>query len=180
MNAVLAYVSDSDLRFSGRVRRWRLPRWFLLWMLWATRLGDGWLWLGVGMALLAHGGRANRMLAACALAVAAANVVLVVLKRRFRRARPCDVFPHPLAQVPTPRRFPSDRFSFPSGHALNAFAVSSVLALCCPWLAPALALVAVSVAASRVVLGLHYVSDVVAGGVFGVILGGLAYVLILG
>ena len=179
MNAVLAYVSDSDLRFSGRVRSWRPPRWFLLWMLWATRLGDGWLWLAVGVALLALGGRALRMFAAAALAVAAANVLQVVLKRRFRRKRPCEVSPHPLVHV-RPGRLPSDRFSFPSGHAMNAFAVSSVLALCCPWLAPALALVAISVAASRVVLGLHYVSDVVAGGVFGVVLGGLAYVLILG
>ncbi|MCG6928590.1 MAG: phosphatase PAP2 family protein [Acidobacteria bacterium] len=59
--------------------------------------------------------------------------------------------------------FPSDRFSFPSGHALNAFAIGSVIALAFPLLAVPVLLLAVSVAASRVVLGLHWLSDVLVG-----------------
>ena len=43
--SVLAYVLASDDRLSDRVLAWRPPRWVRVWMLTATRLGDGWLWL---------------------------------------------------------------------------------------------------------------------------------------
>ena len=63
--------------------------------------------------------------------------------------------------------FPSDQFSFPSGHALNAFAIGSVLALAFPAVAPLVLVVATNVAVSRVVLGLHWLSDVLAGALAG-------------
>jgi membrane-associated phospholipid phosphatase len=44
---------------------------------------------------------------------------------------------------------------------------------------PLLAFVAVSIGASRVVLGLHYVTDVLVGGVLGCVLGVLAAALLL-
>ena len=75
--------------------------------------------------------------------------------------------------------FPSDRFSFPSGHALNAFAIGSVLALAFPAAAVLILLVAASVAASRVVLGLHWLSDVVAGVVVGLVIGTLVWLALL-
>lgn len=62
-----------------------------------------------------------------------------------------------MAHVP-----PLDEFSFPSGHTLHAVAFTAVA---CAWYTPlALLLVpyALLVAASRVVLGLHYPSDVLA------------------
>ena len=62
-----------------------------------------------------------------------------------------------MAHVP-----PLDEFSFPSGHTLHAVAFTAVA---CAWYPPlALLLVpfALLVAASRVVLGLHYPSDVLA------------------
>jgi undecaprenyl-diphosphatase len=183
MNAVLAFVSQSDLRLSRRVRGWTPPRFVRLWMLWATRLGDGWLWLGMGAALLAGGGRFHRVLAAAAIAAGGANIVLVVMKRRFRRRRPCDDAPHPAFALATSgfvRYVPSDRFSFPSGHAMNAFALATVLGLAFPWAASLLALVAASVAASRVVLGLHFLSDVVAGSGLGVLIGAASYLLVIG
>jgi undecaprenyl-diphosphatase len=62
---------------------------------------------------------------------------------------------------------PPDDFSFPSGHATNAFAICTVLAIAFPLLAPVLAILAASVAASRVALGLHYASDVVVGALIG-------------
>jgi membrane-associated phospholipid phosphatase len=67
--------------------------------------------------------------------------------------------------------FPSDRFSFPSGHALNAFAMGSVIALAFPLLAVPVLIVAGSVAASRVVLGLHWLSDVLVGAFVGALIG---------
>jgi len=171
MNAVLAYVHDSDLRFSGRLRRWAPPRWFRILMIWATRLGDGWSWGAIALLLAAGGGRHARALAAGALSAALANIAQVVLKRRFRRQRPCELAPHPLfGQIRPP-----DRFSFPSGHALNAFAIGIVLSLHYPPLAPLLGLLAGSIAVSRVVLGMHYVSDVLAGSVLGLAIGLLSF-----
>lgn len=60
-----------------------------------------------------------------------------------------------------------DPFSFPSGHATAALAVAAALSLAYPVLTPGLALLAAAVAASRVVLGVHHVSDVLAGASLG-------------
>jgi undecaprenyl-diphosphatase len=169
MNALLSYVSASDLRIADRMRHWSPPRWLCLAMLAATRFGDGWGWAALVPALASAGavGRAalGIGLAAAALALAA----FMVLKRAIQRPRPCETEPHPLFNVRPP-----DRFSFPSGHTMSAFAVSTVLAIHFPALAPALGVVALGIGASRVVLGLHYVSDVVAGALLGTLIGGVA------
>src|SRR5262245_16453841 len=176
MNAVLAYVNDSDLKVSGRLRAWRPPRWFRIWMVAATRLGDGWVWLAIAALLAAGGGPHRRALAVGAAAASVASSTLVVLKRRFRRPRPCDLAPHPLfGDIKAP-----DRFSFPSGHTMNAFAINAALALQYPLLAPLLVVVAASIAASRVVLGLHFVSDVVVGALLGTCIGVGTSLLLLG
>jgi undecaprenyl-diphosphatase len=170
MNALLAYVHQSDDRLDLRMRTWVPPRWFRIWMRWASRLADGWLWLCLAAILAAGGTPSLRALAVGAVAAAVNNVLLVVLKRRFRRPRPCEVRSHPLfADVRPP-----DPFSFPSGHSMNACAVCTVLALHFPFLSPVLAVVAASIATSRVVLGMHYVSDVVAGSALGTFVGMLA------
>jgi undecaprenyl-diphosphatase len=75
--------------------------------------------------------------------------------------------------------FPSDRFSFPSGHALNAFAIGSVIALAFPNIAVPVLAVAASVGASRVVLGLHWLSDVLAGAVGGALIGSAVWLVLL-
>jgi undecaprenyl-diphosphatase len=182
MNAVLAFVNASDDRISGRVRGWTPPRWVRWWMLSATRLGDGWLWLAVAFAFFDGAGRWHRVVSAAALAAGVANLLLVVMKRKFRRRRPCGLHPHPAFSVeasPFLRYIPSDRFSFPSGHSANAFAVATVLALTFPWAAPAAVALAASVAASRLVLGLHFLSDVVAGSILGFLIGAGCYMAIV-
>lgn len=166
MNALLAYVNASDVRWDDRARLWAAPQWFRAWMRAATRLADGWLWLALLSAPIAST-RGWRLLATGTVAVSATNALLVVLKRHFRRTRPCERCPHPFfVEIKPP-----DPFSFPSGHTMNAFAFASVVALGAPMLAPALLVVGVSVAASRVVLGMHYVSDVVVGAALGTIVG---------
>jgi undecaprenyl-diphosphatase len=169
MSPVLAYVNASDFRAFGRIQQWRPPRWVRLWMLWATRLGDGWLQVATGLGLPARAqGSARR---ACVVAGGIANGALVFLKRRFRRPRPCEYARLPLYDVKPLEYLPSDHFSFPSGHSMNAFAFATVVALCFPWAAPAAFALAASVAASRVLLGLHFVSDVVVGATLGAAIG---------
>lgn len=176
---MLSYVNASDFRLSGRLLEWAPPRWFRVWMLVATRLGDGWLWLLAGAVLAARGDNdSHRVLVAAAVTAGLANIVVVLLKGRVRRPRPCD--------FAKPRHFdvaplicvPSDRYSFPSGHSLNAFALALVLALGFPPIAVPVFLVAASVAASRVVLGLHFPSDVLAGSAMGALIGGCVFALL--
>jgi undecaprenyl-diphosphatase len=78
------------------------------------------------------------------------------------RPRPYEVHAHIAAGAA-----PLDRFSFPSGHTLHAVAFSLVAASYYPALAPLLAAMTFAVAASRIVLGLHYPSDVLAGAALG-------------
>jgi undecaprenyl-diphosphatase len=179
MNALLTFVSESDFRVNHRLVGWHPPRWFRLWMITASRLGDGWLWLLVGLMLLAAGGRGLDVLGAAALAAAVANGLLVPLKRRFRRPRPCDFESNPFFVSPYRPQFRGDAFSFPSGHALNAFAIGTVIALAFPGLALIAFLLAMSVGASRVFLGLHFLTDVLAGAALGTAVGGTAFRLLL-
>lgn len=165
--SVIAYVQASDVRIAERLWRWRPGRLVRLVAILATRLGDGWAWAFAALVLACGDGRCLEVLAAASLAVLVANVVQVALKRGVRRQRPCVFQRHPSF----PRVQPPDRFSFPSGHTLNAFAVTLVLALEWPHLALPLLAVAAAIGASRVVLGMHYTSDVLAGALIGASLG---------
>jgi undecaprenyl-diphosphatase len=62
---------------------------------------------------------------------------------------------------------PLDRYSFPSGHTLHAVTFTAIAIHYVPMLAWVLVPFALLVAASRVVLGLHYPSDVLAGALMG-------------
>jgi undecaprenyl-diphosphatase len=148
-------------------------------MLTATRLGDGWLWLVTGALLMANGRRGLEVLSAGAVAAGVANALLLCLKGRVRRARPCERARSRHFDVDPLAWFPSDRFSFPSGHALNAFAIGSVIALAVPIAAVPILALAGSVAASRVVLGLHWVSDVLVGAFVGLLIGTSVWLALL-
>ena len=177
--SVLGQVLASDDRLLGRVLEWKAPRWVRLWMITATRLGDGWVWLAAAPLLLAAGGRGVRALGAGVVSAVIANALLVCVKRRGGAPGRASACLSPSWDVSPLGWFPSDRFSFPSGHALDAFAIGSVLALSFPAAAALILLVAASVAASRVVLGLHWLSDVVAGVVVGLVIGTLVWLALL-
>ena len=164
-------VSHSDDWVSGRIHAWRPPRWVQIWMVASTRLGDGWAWLALVMIAPARGdGRAAHVLAETMVAIVAVNVAQVALKRSFRRARPSG--PVSWWDIHAP-----DQFSFPSGHTMNAFAVATLVTVHVPVAAPLAFAVAASVGASRVVLELHYVSDVAAGATLGTVLAAAAVAL---
>jgi undecaprenyl-diphosphatase len=161
------FIQRRDDRLMRRMNRWRAPRWFRIWMIAATRMGDGWIWYGLGFLLLAYGG-AQRFSAVSAAGAAAllGVVVFKVLKRLSQRPRPCQIEPHCWSKV-----LPPDRFSFPSGHTMTAFSIALVVSYFYPALQGVLFFFALSIACSRIVLGMHFLSDVLAGIVLGVALG---------
>lgn len=161
--AMLSYIVHRDQRLMRRVNRWPAPRWIRLWMLCATRGGDGWLWYAMGLVILLFGG-GQRFLAVGAGALAAATGIAMFLrlKKAAGRKRPSTFEPHCWATL-----LPPDQFSFPSGHTITAFAVAVSLSRFYPELAIGLLFCAMSVAASRILLGMHFLSDVLAGAVLG-------------
>jgi undecaprenyl-diphosphatase len=154
-----------------RCNRWRAPRWVRWWMLGATRAGDGWLWGLVAIALLLSSDPLRfRAIEAAATAVACGIVVFHKVKRVVCRVRPRDIEPHCWAHIVT-----RDKFSFPSGHSTTAFAVAFSLGSFYPEIMPLLLILAANVAVSRVVVGMHYLSDVLVGSGMGALLGYAAF-----
>ena len=139
-----------------------------IWLRRLTHLGDSWLLtvlVVLGMAWLARG---RRYVDAATLAAAGAVAGLTTagLKEAFHRSRPPFVDSSELPHS----------FSFPSGHASGAFAVYVLLALLLTtgsharvrMITVGLGLaVATLVAATRVLLPVHYLTDVIAGGCVG-------------
>ncbi|MGD0693523.1 MAG: phosphatase PAP2 family protein [Terriglobia bacterium] len=169
---MIELMAHQDQRLMRRIQRWRPPRWVRVWMLFATRAGNGWMWYAWGLAVLTFGD-SNRFIAilSSAFSVAVGAAVFLALKQRIGRKRPCE-----LGRVCWVSLLPPDRFSFPSGHTITAFAVVTPLIYFYPSLIVVLLFCALSVAASRIVLGMHFLSDVLAGCAIGC---GLGYISLL-
>lgn len=164
---MLDYISTRDHRLMRRVRRWKPPRWFRLWMIYATRGGDGGLWYGITGIILIFGG-AERLAAVAAAwsALGTGAVIFLVLKKVTGRKRPNALESHCWTAL-----LPSDQFSFPSGHTISAFAFALAVGSFYPAALGLLLFCAFSVATSRIVLGMHFLSDVVVGALMGAGLG---------
>lgn len=97
-----------------------------------------------------------------AVALLLASSASSALKDLFDRVRP-PLADHAIGALVA---VPADP-SFPSGHAASAFAAAGVVAALHPRLRAAALGLAALVAVSRVYLGVHYPSDVLAGAVLG-------------
>lgn len=138
-----------------------------------SRLGDGVFWyLLMAGLILTDGWEGLRASAHLAATGVVALTLYKGLKRWTRRPRPCAADTRIRAWVA-----PLDEFSFPSGHTLHAVAFSGVAIWHHPaltwWLLP----FATAVAASRVILGLHYPSDVLAAIAIGGLLATISILL---
>jgi undecaprenyl-diphosphatase len=165
---MLHFIATRDHKIMRKVNKWPAPKWIRLWAIAATRAGDGWLWYLTGLAILLLGG--DERFTAIATAGSAALVgvgIFKSVKKISGRKRPCEIEPHCWATL-----LPPDQFSFPSGHTITAFAVALGISAFYPILSPFLIFCAVSIAASRILLGMHFLSDVVVGAIIGT---GLAF-----
>lgn len=143
-------------------RRLKHPA-FLELMRIVSRLGNGVAWYAL-IALIALSGATNGVRTAL-LMVLVGSIGLIVykwLKKTTSRPRPCARGGEVVALTAA-----LDEFSFPSGHTLHAVAFSTVAVAYLPILAWVLVPFTALIALSRVVLGLHYPSDVLAGASIG-------------
>lgn len=146
-------------RHCNRINHHRTGELFAL----VSRLGDGWVWFALMAVLpLIHGGEALAVTLVMLATGALATVIYKLIKRSTHRVRPCESTPDLILTVA-----PLDRFSFPSGHTLHAVCFTVIACSAFPGWAWALVPFTVLVALSRLVLGLHYLSDVLVGALIG-------------
>lgn len=137
------------------------------WVGWVAHLGDGPLVFGglglvYGLGWLGLAVHLHQAVLMTALLIVAVMAVVTLTKFVVRRPRP-----QPPGEFVT---FQYDAYSFPSGHAARLAALAVGLMFFDRFLGWSLIVLAVSVAAARVTLGIHYVSDVVIGLALGALL----------
>jgi undecaprenyl-diphosphatase len=141
--------------------QYRLVRaWFRL----ISRLGDGLFWytLLIGILLVQRETAWMPVLHIIATGLSG-TLIYKWLKGKTLRPRPYQVLQDVLLTGK-----PLDYFSFPSGHTLHAAAFAFMTLFYYPSLAMLVIPFSLMVAVSRVVLGLHYPSDVLAGAIIGI------------
>jgi undecaprenyl-diphosphatase len=157
------FISSGDHKLMRKVNKWPAPKWVRLAAIIATRAGDGWLWYLLGLLVILFGGESRFTATAAAGSAAFTGVGLFVsLKKVSGRKRPCEIEPHVWAHL-----LPPDQFSFPSGHTITAFAVAITFGEFYPILFGMLLFCALAIATSRILLGMHFLSDVLVGAMIG-------------
>ena len=140
----------------------------------ASRLGDGIGWYALALLMLVlHGASAVVPMALMLASGGVGVLIYLTIKRRTARLRPLNRNRRLEISVA-----PLDQYSFPSGHTLHAVNFGIQLVAFQPalfWIVLPLALL---VASSRMVLGLHYLSDVLVGAAIGLLLASLTLSLL--
>ncbi len=101
-------------------------------------------------------------LVSCIISFSLERPCYKLIKNSFKRYRPYEK-----DKRIDKRADPGDRFSLPSGHTSCSVIISIILSYCCPILTPFLSVWSLGVGASRIYLGVHYPTDILAGGMLG-------------
>ena len=131
---------------------------------WLSKTADGPLYLLLAALLLLleiNAAPSFGQLLLCGFALELPLYLL--LKNGIKRPRPADV----LSTFIHAHIIPSDRFSLPSGHTAGAFVVATAVAIYYPVFWPLALSWAVSIGVSRIMLGVHFPLDVIAGAILG-------------
>lgn len=123
------------------------------------------IFLAVAYLLVGGGAKGRWTVLLLLVALAASDGSAGLLKKAFARARPCHALEGIRLLVGC-----GSSYSFPSAHATNIFAAMVLLTERYRRYAPAFLFVAVLVAYSRVYVGVHYPSDIVAGAILGTLI----------
>jgi undecaprenyl-diphosphatase len=152
---------NAGLRYAALLHFFRAVSW----------LGNGIFWYALMLAFLVReGAGALQPVLHMVFVGAVCSGTYAMVKRGTGRQRPFQIMP-----AVTAGATPLDAYSFPSGHTLHAVAFTFVALRYYPSLGELLVAFTVLTAASRVVLGLHYPSDVAAGAALGAGIAGASF-----
>lgn len=167
-------AGNGERRLCLVLNRWAARHALMRLLRLVSRLGDGVFWyVLIGLLALFCGTRGLHAAIHMSLVGAVSATLYRVLKRWTRRPRPFRTHADITAYIA-----PLDEFSFPSGHTLHAVGFTLVAVAWFPWLAALLVPFALLVALSRVALGVHYPSDVLAATIIGFLLAGASMYLV--
>ena len=174
MQTVFDYMDTYELKFcevlNRGCRRWTIRKFFAA----ISRLGDGIFWYALMLLLpLMYGSAALAASLHMAFVGATGFALYKYLKEHLVRQRP-----YITRGTLTLGTAPLDVYSFPSGHTLHAVSFTLIALSYFPQLSWILIPFATLVALSRVILGLHYPTDVLAGALIGALLARVSFVLV--
>ena len=160
MNSIL----ELDARLSNQMRVAEKPGALRAIAILFAHSGDSWFWaIGLLSIWLTGDSFWKEWSVVQFIGICLLVVMVLVIKFRVRRRRPEGEWGRIY-------RF-TDPHSFPSGHAARAFLIATIAVGLGPtWPAIALWIWAPLVALARVAMGVHYLSDIVAGALFGILI----------
>jgi undecaprenyl-diphosphatase len=173
MTAVIEYLDDLEIGICLRINSLGHVPCVETFFRWISKLGDGSFWTVMALALFRERGPAALPWILQLAATAGAGVLIYkLLKHCLVRERP--YVSHGAIRLGAA---PLDRYSFPSGHTLHAVSFTTLFGYVEPLFFVVALPFAILVAMSRVVLGLHYPSDVLVGAVIGFALANVSIAL---
>jgi undecaprenyl-diphosphatase len=163
---------ELDDRFAGSSQIIEHSRFLRILAVLLAHSGDSWFWL-LGLALLWWRGVDywKQLALVMLISIAVTAVVVMAIKFTVRRSRPEGEWGQIYRST--------DPHSFPSGHAARCTMLAVIVLGMGPlWFGVTLMVWAPLVGLARIVLGVHYPSDVVAGMALGVLIGVLALIIV--
>jgi undecaprenyl-diphosphatase len=157
-------ILELDARLSSQMRVAEKPGALRSIAAFFAHSGDSWFWAIGLFAMWISGNSFWKEWAVVQLgSISVLAVAVLLIKFRIKRKRPEGEWGRIYRS--------SDPHSFPSGHAARAFLIATIAAGLGPsWLALVLWIWAPLVALARVAMGVHYLSDIVAGAFFGIVI----------
>ena len=161
--AMLDDIYQYDLRLLLWCRKSRFYPQFISFVRTISKTGDGYMQLLVPICyLIIDSDKGEQFFWLALLAFSIERVIYFGLKNVLRRPRPPEVVPDFTSIIRA-----SDQFSFPSGHTMAAFCLAGICLLSFGAIALPLYIWAICIAMSRVILGVHFPSDTLAGALLG-------------